>query len=279
MAELVAALGIPHTPLLWRLMGEDPPPDLAPIKAAFEGASGALADARPDVIVLVGSDHFHEFHHGSMPAFSIGKADRISGTHSNEERVFGLPTIEVPGHPEFASALLGREELAGGFDFAYSDRPHLDHAYVVPLLYLRPGMDIPVVPVHTNTNAPPLPSASRFVELGRHIRTTIDQYPGGLRVAVLATGHLAYELGGPRQFTGESTDPEFDEAAVGWMSSGDLDTAVAHCTFDRFNTAGNLTFQYLNFLTLAAAAGTPASHAAAIACRFGNEPFFTWNMS
>ena len=276
MAELVAAFGVPHTPLLWRLMGDNPPPDLKPVAERFGQVEALLAQAAPDAIIIVGSDHFHQFHHGQMPAFSIGKADRMTGTYPNEERSFGLPTIEVDGQPGLAEALLGRTQLAGGFDFAFTNRPLLDHAYVVPLLYLRPQLDIPIVPIHTNTNAPPIPTAQRFVELGRHIRATIDSYADPQRVAVIATGHLAYELGGPQQFSGKSTDPAFDEMAVGWMRSGDVVEAATTCTFERLERAGNLTYQYLNFLTLAAATGTPADHAEGIACRFGNEPFFMW---
>lgn len=280
MADLVAAFGVPHTPILWRLLqASEVPPDLAPVAAAFARVRASIAEAKPDVFVMVGSDHFHEFSHANMAAFSIGKADWIGGTHRNEERSFGLPTIELMGHPSLAESILGRETLAGGFDFSFSNNPRLDHAYVVPLLYLRPEMDIPIVPIHTNTNAPPLPSTRRFIELGEHLARSITRHPEPLRVIALATGHLAYELGGPNQFLGESTDPEFDEMAVGWMKNGNLDEAVEVCTFDRFTEAGNLSFQFLNFLTLASLAGRPADEVEPIACRFGNEPFFSWEAS
>ncbi len=278
MAELVGAFGVPHTPLLWRLMSGEVPEDLVPIEAAFRRTRERLTAARPDALVLVASDHFHQYHHGSMPALAIGKADHIRGTHPNEEHAFGLPTVDMPGHPGLAETIMGREELAGGFDFAFSNAPLLDHAYVVPLLYVLPEMDVPVVPIHTNTNAPPLPSARRFVDLGLHIRRAIDSHPEPIRVAVVASGHMAYELGGPNQFLGRSTDPVFDAESAGWIERGDLDAAVDACTFDRLGAAGNVTFQFLNFLTLAAIAGRPADEVAPIECRFGNEPFFTWEI-
>lgn len=279
MAELVCALGVPHTPMLWHLLENDVPPDLTGVALGFDRARAVLSEAEPDVIVMVASDHFHEFNHANMATFSVGKADHIDGTHRNEERSFGLPTVEMPGHPGLAEAIIGRENLAGGFDFSYSNNPHLDHAYVVPLLFLRPEMDIPVVPIHTNTNAPPIPTVKRFVELGRHIRAVLDRYDQGLRVAVIASGHLAYDLGGPNLFLGRSTDPEFDAMATDWIRRGDLDEAEAACTFTRLTEAGNLTFQFLNFLTLAAIAGRPADHAEGVACRFGHEPFYTWGVA
>lgn len=276
MAEIVAAFGVPHTPLLWRVLNADVPEDLTGVAEEFTRFRHLLEAARPDVVVLVGSDHFHQFTHEAMPAFLIGNADHIAGTFPSEERSFGLPTIEVPGHHGLARALLGHRELAGGFDFAFSNRPRIDHAYVVPLLYLIPGMNIPIVPIHTNTNAPPLPSAKRFVELGRHIRSAVEAYPPDLRVAVVATGHLAFELGGPRHFLGRSPDPAFDERAVGWIRDADLDAAVAGSGFDGLIAAGNLSFQFLNFLTLVASTDGPPTSAQGIACRFGTEPFFSW---
>ncbi len=279
MAEFVGGFGVPHTPLLWHLMDGEVPDDLVPVKAAFRRSRAQLEAARPDALVIVASDHFHQYHHGVMPAFAIGKADHIQGTHDNEERSFGLPAVEMPGHPRLAESILGREQLSGGFDFTFSNAPVLDHAYVVPLLYLRPDMDIPVVPIHTNTNAPPLPSAQRFVDLGHHIRAVIREHPERIRVAVIASGHMAYELGGPNQFSGRSTDPEFDAEAARWMGQSRLDAAVEACTFDRLTAAGNLTLQFLNFLTLAAIAGRPADEVAPVECRFGNEPFFTWEAS
>jgi len=279
VAEIVAGYGIPHTPLLWRIMQEEIPEDLVEVHAGFERVTRSLADADPDVIVMVASDHFHQYSHAVMPALTVGSADVIEGTHPNEVRSFGLPEVRMPGHRALASAMIGRENLAGGFDFTFSNRPVVDHAYVVPLLYTRPELDIPVVPIHTNTNAPPLPAASRFVALGRHIAQAVGGFGPDLRVAIIASGHLAYELGTPTQFSGRSTDPTFDETAVAAMRSGDVESAARWATFERMTAAGNLSFQYLNFLTLAAAMGRPATRAVGIECRFGAEPFFEWDPS
>lgn len=277
MAEIVLTLGVPHTPLLWNLTKPPVPDDLAGVVAEYARFRTMLAEARPDAIVLVASDHFRQLMTANMPAFLIGKAPEMRGTHPNEEREFGIPPVTVPGDPELARLVLGHHELPAGFDFSFSDEPWLDHAFVVPLLYLTPDLDVPVVPVYTNCNAPPLPSARRFADLGGYLRTTINDAALDRRVAVIASGHLAFELGGPRQFLGESPDGEFDEHAVSWMANGDLDGAVAGSGFDRLNGAGNLTFQFLNFITALGAAGAhPATRATGIACRFGNEPFFAW---
>lgn len=280
MGEVVAALGVPHTPLLWRLLNQPVPSDLVEVADAFREFRRRLVEARPDVLIVVASDHFRQLSTANMPAFMIGKADSMRGTHPNEERAFGLPSLQVGGYPALATAVLGRHQLAGGFDFSFSDEPWLDHGFVVPLLYLTPELNVPVVPIHTNSNAPPIPPASRFHELGRHLRAVVDGQPGALRVAVVASCHLAYELGGPRQFLGRSPDSDFDAAVVRRAAEGDAPGLIDICSYERMLEAGNLTFQVLNLITCLGAAGDrPAAIARPVACRFGNEPFFAWNAS
>lgn len=277
MAELVATLGVPHTPLLWEMLRGDVPEDLADVARHFERFRRLLDESRPDVLVMIASDHFRQLLPSNMPAFMIGKADSVRCTHPNEERMFGLPGFELDGDVELSRRLLGGRELPDGFDFAFSDEPWLDHAFTVPLLYLRPDLDLPVVPVFTNANAPPIPSARRFAEVGGHIRRSILEWDDDRRVAVVGSGHLAVELGGPRQFGGVSPDPEFDRTAVSWLAGGDMDAAVEGATFDRMFRAGNLTFQYLNLVScLAVAGGRRPAVAAGVECRFGAEPFFAW---
>ena len=37
----------------------------------------------------------------------------------------------------------------------------IDHAFTVPLTFVRPDMDLPIVPIWTNVMAPPVPTRSR----------------------------------------------------------------------------------------------------------------------
>jgi len=215
----------------------------------------------------------------NMPAFLVGKAPVMRAVHPNEERLFGLTRTTVTGAPDLARHILDTPSDAAPFDFAFSDEPWLDHSFVVPLLCLTPELDIPVVPVFTNANSPPIPSARRFAELGAILATAIDTAPGDERVLLVGSGHLAHELGGPRQVLGHSPDDGFDRDAVGWMADGDLEAAVAGCSFDRLAGAGNETYQFLNFITCLAASGPrQASVAAGPETRFSALPFFWWEM-
>jgi protocatechuate 4,5-dioxygenase beta chain len=277
MAEFVGAFGVPHTPLLWRLRGDREATDLVPVFDHFQLVREMLADCRPDAIVVVGSDHIHQYTVENMPAFAIGKADRIRGTFPNEERAFGLPPVEMPGDAHLAEVIAGVDTLSTVIDFSFTNRPWLDHAYVVPLLEVVPDLDVPIVPIHTNTSAPPIPAGERFAALGRMLRGAIAGAPGDRRIAMLATGHLALDLGGPGQFIGTTPDPEFDRQAMQWIRDADLESALAGSTFERLRAAGNLSFQFLDFVALLAAAGGRPDLAEGIVCRFGTEPFFAWS--
>lgn len=277
MAELVLTLGVPHTPLLWQALTEPPPSDLVEVAASFRHFRQVLAQAQPDLLVLIGSDHLRSIVTANMPAFLVGKGESHRGTVPSEVRAFGLPRLAVPGHPSLAKEILGQPQLNDRIDFAFSDEMWLDHSFVVPLLYLRPALDLPVVPIHTNTNALPIPTATRFLELGRYLRQAILGWQVPERVAVIASGHVAFELGGPRQFSGHSPDPAFDAEVVAAMFSAETTALVELGGYERMHAAGNLTFQFLNFLACYAAAGeVPAISAATVPSRFGDEPFFRW---
>ena len=279
LADLVGVLGVTHNPLMWSVLQHSVPDDLARVAANFEHLRSVVSDLAPDAIVLVASDHFHMLMMSNMPAFMIGKAPMMRATFPNEVRHFGLSPNQVIGDPALAAHLLGGRGLAPGMDFAFSDEPWLDHSFLVPLLLLTPELEVPVVPIFTNCNAPPIPTAARFAELGLHLRAAIDSAASDRRVLLVGSGHLAHELGGPRQFLGTSPDPDFDRKAVSWMADGNLEEAVAATTFDRLTEAGNESYQFLNFITcLAAAGGRAATFAEGTPTRFGALPFFSWEV-
>ncbi|MCK2025607.1 hypothetical protein KZC56_04780 [Microbacterium sp. SSW1-47] len=276
MAELVLAAATPHNPLLWRAMREPYPPDLVAVEANFRRIREAIAEAEVDALIVLGTDHVRQFFADNSPAFIVGKAASYHGTYENEVRTFGMEYAELTGHPELAAQIAGREVLPEAIDFSVSHEWRLDHSFVLPLQYVRPELDLPIVPIHANAILPPLPSAARFAALGHHLRAAVESWDGGARVALLTSGHMATDVGGPRTFNG-SPDPAFDAEAVGWMRDGDLDAAIAGCRFDRIMAAGNVTYQYVNIVAaLAAMQGRPAELAEATTSRFASSPFFLW---
>lgn len=250
MAKLVEIIGLTHNPALERLLaqrGDDPL--LALIVEDYALMRRRLAESRPDVIVVIASDHLNQWFMDNMPGFLIGKAPRAKGPFKTERDLFGLPEYDATVHVELARRLVAAG-FDAGVDFAFSDEFLIDHAFTVPLTFVRPEMDLPIVPLWTNVMAPPLPPATRFFTVGETLRQLIEAVPLDLRVAIVSSGHFAVEVGGPNFGDGTSPDPAFDKRMMELITAGDADTIVREATFDRLVEAGNVTPGFLNYVML-----------------------------
>jgi hypothetical protein len=61
MADLVAVLGVPHNPLLYRVTRGEVPDDIRATVERFAHFEQRLRDLAVDTIVIIGSDHFRRF--------------------------------------------------------------------------------------------------------------------------------------------------------------------------------------------------------------------------
>ena len=181
------------------------------------------------------------------------------------------------GQPDLSWHIL-RNGIDAGFDLAFSNELRLDHSVTCPIITLRPQNDLPVVPIYTNIFAPPLPRPSRFVELGRVLRGLVESWPTDARVAIIGTGHLSLELGGPRQFGPHGPDPQFDAKAVHWISSGDIEGALSEVTLDSLWAPGNATHGFMDFLLMMGVAGegVKADFVDTVDLFHTMEAYFTW---
>ncbi|HEY1487783.1 MAG TPA: extradiol ring-cleavage dioxygenase [Micromonosporaceae bacterium] len=275
MSDLVGVFGVQHNPLLWRALDSPEDPRLIALRTAFAEMSERLRALRPDVIVVVATDHLSQWFYDNMPTFLVGKADVIPATFASEEREFGIDRATLHGDVRLG-AWLHEDGLGRGVDYAGSDAFRVDHSVLVPLHFLTPDLEVPIVPVFTNAIAPPFPSADRFLSVGRALRESIEASPLDRRVVVVASGHLATEVGGPRQFRG-SPDHAFDGDAVSAVRDGRIPELLRLSAHDRLLAAGNVTHQFLNFVTaVGVAGGGPATYAESVITRFATSPFFEW---
>jgi protocatechuate 4,5-dioxygenase, beta chain len=132
--------------------------------------------------------------------------------------------------------------------------------------------------VYTNIFAPPMPRPSRFVELGKAIRRMVEEWPSDQKVAIIGTGHLSLELGGPRQFGPHGPDPEFDAKAVGWIAASDIKAALAEVSLDSLWLPGNATHGFMDFLLMMGVAGenVQADYVDSLDLFHTMEAYFTW---
>src|SRR6266571_1091175 len=243
MATVAAVIASTHHPFYYRAStstGTDRPPFADEWVAKIEAFRQTLTRAEPDVLVMVGSDHFHQLWLDNMPQFLVGKAPFFDANWYNEEREFGLPRMRLAGDEELAGFLL-REGLDSGFDLAFSNE-------------------------------------SRFDELGQALRRMVEAWPSDKRVAIIGTGHLSLELGGPRQFGPHGPDPEFDRKAVAWIANGDVDGCLGEVTLDSLHAPGNATHGFMDFMLMMGAAGdgVKADYTDSLDLFHTMEAYFTW---
>jgi protocatechuate 4,5-dioxygenase beta chain len=280
MAEIVAVIASTHHPFYYRAStstGAERPPFADEWTAKILAFRETLTRANPDVLVMVGSDHFHQLWLDNMPQFLVGKAPVYDANWHNEEREFGLPRMTLKGQEDLSAHIL-RAGLDAGFDLAFSNELRIDHSVTCPIITLRPEADLPIVPIYTNIFAPPLPQPSRFVKLGETIRQIVADWPSHLRVAIIGTGHLSLELGGPRQFGAHGPDPEFDARAVEWIANGDLDNCLREVTLESLHSPGNATHGFMDFMLMmgVAGAGAKADYVDSLDLFHTMEAYFTW---
>jgi len=279
VAPLAAVLATTHHPFYYAATTapvEKQIPQAAEWKRKVEAYRETLTQARPDILVMVGADHFHQFFLDNYPAFLIGKAPRYDATFYNEEREFGIPKYILEGHEELSRYMHSRL-MDKGFDFSSSYELKIDHSIICPIITTRPKADLPIVPIYTNIFVPPLPSPARFWQLGRAIREIIDEFPSDKRIAAVGSGHLSLELGGPRQFGESGPDPEFDLKAIEWLSSGNIEAILENVTLESMARCGNATHGFMDLILMMGIAGPiKADYVDDLDLYHTREAYLTW---
>lgn len=235
MAQVVAAMAMTHSPGLTGWFDRAPEDQRRQARRALGEMRDRLRAARPDVIVLVSNDHLLNWPINNTPEYTVGIGAEHVGPADWYDEWLALEKYRIPGHPALARYLVNegaRRRLA----LAYLRDMQFDDGVSVPMHYLNPEGDIALVPVTMNCTVPPIPTPQRAYEVGITLREMVHAYPGTLRVAVLATGGLSHEPGGPRYFW---VDEEFDRWFLDLLGKGDHETLVRECTLERMEAAGS----------------------------------------
>jgi aromatic ring-opening dioxygenase catalytic subunit (LigB family) len=247
MARIVGAYGVPHTPAFPALVARDGPD--CEIARLYARVRQELVEARVDVVVLLDSDHLNTFFFDNLPTFAVGVADSFHGPNDGTD---GLTQRRVPADRELA-ARLHAGMVDSGFDPAQMRRFTVDHSIIVPVHFLTPELDIPVIPIYINGLVAPLPSAQRCVQLGRLLAELVADWPDELRVGVVASGSFSLEVGGPRIAAGRNWGvpaPDWAARVVEHVREGEIDALVHAATPKQLHLAGNVGGELLNWLTL-----------------------------
>jgi hypothetical protein len=195
MAQIVFAAGVPHLGAILTgiqhagVQGER-------VDRVYAGLFDDLHAARPDALIIFGSDHFKSFFFNLVPRFTIGIGEACAAWDEGVIPRDQVDSFRVPVHQSLAREILDRL-VERGFDLASSEELRLDHSFCAPIERLTPAHEIPIVPIVINVAIPPRPSFRRCYELGQAIGRVIGERPGDERIAVLGTGGLSHSVGSP----------------------------------------------------------------------------------
>ena len=206
---------------------------------AFALLRSDLEAAKPDVLIVVANDQFVNFFFNIIPTFFITLADDVRGQ-------FTRHSFHYKNHKELGCAIL-RAGLEKGIDFSFGEYIELQHTQNVPLYFLLPKPEIPILPIYVNTWVDPIPTPRRCYHVGELIREVADAR--NERIAILATGGLSHFPGSPR--IGE-IDTKFDHQLLEMMREGKSRT-LADYSLKQLLEAGDSEF--LNWMVVLGTVG------------------------
>ncbi len=277
MAEIVAAMAMTHGPGLTGWFDAAPKEYQELTLAATTEMRQRLEAARPDVIVAFSNDHLLNWPINNTPEYTVGIGDVHVGPADWYDEWLGMKEkYRIPGHPTLARYLVS-EGAHRHLALAYLRRMQFDDGFSVPMHFLNPGGKIPLVPVAMNCTVPPIPTPERAYQVGSTFREMLRAWPGKERIAVLATGGLSHEPGGPRYLY---VDEEFDRWFLELLAKGDHDTIRRDVTLERMEEAGSGgTAELLAWMVALAFTAGPAdvlAYMPAVAWRTGTG-MVVWN--
>jgi 2,3-dihydroxyphenylpropionate 1,2-dioxygenase len=179
-----AFLGMSHSPLL----GLNPisSEDQSALDSAMAAARAAVHAFDPELVVLVGPDHYNGFFNELMPPFCLGTQARAVGDYLSP-----AGPLNVPGE---LAVELAKHLMDAHFDLAVSRRMEVDHGFSQALQVLW-GDDLhtpPVLPIFLNAVAQPgIARLARCKALGEAIGQFLDGLPQ--RTLLIGSGGLSHE--------------------------------------------------------------------------------------
>ncbi|MEM7278309.1 MAG: extradiol ring-cleavage dioxygenase [Pseudomonadota bacterium] len=237
--------------------------------AALDRQRQEIEASGAEALMVVAAEHFGNFFMNNMPAYCIGVGEKHSGP-IEDPNWLKIDKTDVPGAPELGQRLA--KEIMQTVDVAYAEEWKFDHGIMVPLHFLTPRYDLPVIPVNINCQGPPLTPLHRAWAFGEAIRRAADSVPE--KIAVVGTGGISHWPATPDSGKiNEAWDREF----LGRLERFDKDALLSYTDEETYRDAGQGGFEIRTYIAAAAAAGgacevqffTPELPIFAVSCTVG----------
>lgn len=178
-----AFLGMSHTPL----MGLNPVEEAveADLTAALAAVRAEVLHWAPELIVLIGPDHYNGFFNELMPPFCLGTEASSVGDYLTPAGPLAVDGV--------TSLALGEHLMDSDFDIAISRRMKVDHGFAQSLQLIWGGLQTPpVIPIFMNAVAQPgIPRLARCRAFGEALGRFLDREPR--RTLLIGSGGLSHE--------------------------------------------------------------------------------------
>lgn len=211
MGELVRGMLVPHTPRFFD--PESAAPVFRPVVQGLSALGEEVARLRPDAMIVASAHWFTTFHH------YVAGPPRLAGTLTATEApdlVRNVP-YDYPGDPALARALVEAGQRAQvSTVFTDESTLPLDYGFVIPLRYLTPRADVPLVPISLCH----LADLAETLRWGRAIGRAVRAAPK--RVILAVTGALSYRLVRGAERWPEPELRALDDRMMDLFATGDL---------------------------------------------------------
>lgn len=212
---------------------------------AFDSMRERLEESRPDVLIVVAAEHFANFFMNNMPSFAIGMAESYEGPIEDSEWL-GIAHTQIPGARSVSESLIN--EVMQGADISYAEEWKFDHGIMVPLHFLTPNFNLPVIPVNINCQGPPLAPLHRVWAFGEALGAAIEKIPE--RVALIGTGGISHWPATPDS---GKINEKWDRNFLDQWSRCDKEAMLTYTDKDSYLDAGQGAFEIRTFMTISAA--------------------------
>ncbi len=214
--------------------------------AALEKQRRDIVAAGTEALIVIAAEHFANFFMNNMPAFCIGIGDRYEGPIEDPEWL-GIQKHSIPGAPDVGLRIT--REVMQTVDTAYAQEWKFDHGISVPLHFLTPNYDLPIIPVNINCQGPPLSPLHRSWAFGEALRRACDSIPE--KIALVGTGGISHWPATPD--SGKINEP-WDRDFLDRLMRNDKQALLSYTDEETYRDAGQGGFEIRTFIAAAAAA-------------------------
>jgi 2,3-dihydroxyphenylpropionate 1,2-dioxygenase len=205
-----------------------------------------IEESGAEALMVIAAEHFGNFFMNNMPAYCVGIGEKYEGPIEDAEWL-KIEKHSIPGAPDLGKRLLSI--ILESVDASYSEEWKFDHGIMVPLNFLTPYYNLPIIPININCQGPPLTPLHRSWAFGEAIRRASDSVPE--KIAVVGTGGISHWPATPDS---GKINEDWDRDFLDRLMSNNKEALLDYTDENIYRDAGQGGFEIRTFIASAAAA-------------------------